>query len=187
MATTTTDAVDPVRNHPRKAKRFGNWRPGHWGNRRSPGFPLDVCWKCRPTLFWCYPVPPARCGCWIAKAFNRSDDERFGFVYLPLTILDSTSAWGEHPIGLAGIFVHCRDMKMPIFQTGARSGTWATAPLQREPALPYRILVVDDDPLIRRLNSEVLIYSGYQVDAAMASHQTVICGYESCMMSSPRR
>jgi len=83
-----------------------------------------------------------------------------------MTILDSTSAWDEHPIGLAGIFVHCRDMKMPVFQTGARSGTWATAPLQREPVLPYRILVVDDDPLIRRLNSEVLIYSGYQVDAA---------------------
>ena len=57
-------------------------------------------------------------------------------------------------------------MKMPNSQTGARAGTWATAQLQRESALPYRILVVDDEPLIRRLNCEVLIYSGYQVDAA---------------------
>jgi len=29
-----------------------------------------------------------------------------------------------------------------------------------------RILVVEDDPDIRRLNTEILIYSGYQVDAA---------------------
>ena len=56
-------------------------------------------------------------------------------------------------------------MKMPIVQTGVRAGTWSTAPFQREPTLPYRILVVDDDPLICRLNREVLIYSGYQVDA----------------------
>jgi len=54
---------------------------------------------------------------------------------------------------------------MPIVQTGVRAGTWATTPFQREPTLPYRMLVVDDDPLICRLNREVLIYSGYQVDA----------------------
>jgi two-component system, OmpR family, response regulator len=48
----------------------------------------------------------------------------------------------------------------------SQAGTWAGAPLQRQPGLRQRILVVDDDPLIRQLNSEVLIYSGYQVDAA---------------------
>lgn len=32
--------------------------------------------------------------------------------------------------------------------------------------LRQRILVVEDDPLIRRINSEVLIYSGFHVDAA---------------------
>ncbi len=53
-----------------------------------------------------------------------------------------------------------------IFQTGAAAGIWDTAALQREPNLPQRILVVDGDPLIRQLNSEVLIYSGYRVDAA---------------------
>jgi DNA-binding response OmpR family regulator len=47
-----------------------------------------------------------------------------------------------------------------------RTGAWASAPPQRQPKLRQRILVVDDDPLIRRLNSEVLIYSGYQVDTA---------------------
>ena len=56
--------------------------------------------------------------------------------------------------------------KTAIFQTGAAAGVWATAPLQCRPNLRQRILVVDDDPLIRRLNSEVLIYSGYRVDAA---------------------
>jgi DNA-binding response OmpR family regulator len=56
--------------------------------------------------------------------------------------------------------------KNSIFQTGAVAKSWSTAPLQRQPNLCQRILVVDDDPLIRRLNSEVLIYSGYQVDAA---------------------
>jgi hypothetical protein len=39
-------------------------------------------------------------------------------------------------------------------------------PLRHQPNFRQRILVVDDDPLIRRLNSEVLIYSGYQVNAA---------------------
>jgi DNA-binding response OmpR family regulator len=53
-----------------------------------------------------------------------------------------------------------------LSQTGTGAGAWASAPLQRQPDLRQRILVVDDDPLIRRLNSEVLIYSGYQVDAA---------------------
>jgi DNA-binding response OmpR family regulator len=56
--------------------------------------------------------------------------------------------------------------KNGISQTGAVAEAWSTAPLQRQPNLRQRILVVEDDPLIRRLNSEVLIYSGYQVDAA---------------------
>jgi two-component system chemotaxis response regulator CheY len=43
---------------------------------------------------------------------------------------------------------------------------WVSAPVRRQPDLHQRILVVDDDPLTRRLNSEVLLYSGYQVDAA---------------------
>lgn len=34
------------------------------------------------------------------------------------------------------------------------------------PALPQRILVADDDPAIRRLNTEILVAAGYQVDAA---------------------
>ncbi len=51
-------------------------------------------------------------------------------------------------------------------QNGASAGAWASAPPHRQLELPQRILVVDGDPLIRRLNSEVLIYSGYQVDAA---------------------
>src|ERR1039457_4684287 len=73
----------------------------------------------------------------------------------------------EHPIGSARFSAYCRGMKKTaIFQTGATAGVWATAPLQRQPNLRQRILVVDDDPLIRRLNSEVLIYSGYRVDAA---------------------
>jgi two-component system response regulator MprA len=36
-----------------------------------------------------------------------------------------------------------------------------------EPLLPrQRILVVDDDSMIRRMNTEALTYSGYEVDAA---------------------
>ena len=130
-ATITTDAVDSVRNHPRKAERPGSWRPGHWDNRRSPASLPEVRSKCRRTPFWCCPMPLARCGCWIPKVFNRLDDGRFGFVYLPLNILDSTSAWGEHPIGLVGIFVHCRGMKKPIFQMGAKAGTWSPRRLKK--------------------------------------------------------
>jgi len=40
------------------------------------------------------------------------------------------------------------------------------APFRREPNPPHHILVVDDEPDIRQLNTEVLIDSGYQVDTA---------------------
>jgi len=41
-----------------------------------------------------------------------------------------------------------------------------SAPFPLEPAFRQRILVVDDDSMIRRLNTEALLYSGYDVDAA---------------------
>ena len=44
-------------------------------------------------------------------------------------------------------------------------GEPASAPPHREPNPRQRILVVDDDALVRRLNTEILTYSGYQVDA----------------------
>ena len=40
------------------------------------------------------------------------------------------------------------------------------ASFQAQPHPLQRILVADDDPMIRRLNAEVLAYSGYYVDAA---------------------
>jgi DNA-binding response OmpR family regulator len=49
-----------------------------------------------------------------------------------------------------------------ISQSDARPG----ASIQRQPNPRQRILVVEDDPLIRRVNTEVLTYSGYHVDAA---------------------
>ncbi len=77
------------------------------------------------------------------------------------------ASWGKHPIGAAGFFAYVRAMKKDaIFQTGAVAEAWATNSLQREPHLPQRILVVDDDPLIRQLNRKVLAYSCYQVDTA---------------------
>jgi DNA-binding response OmpR family regulator len=42
----------------------------------------------------------------------------------------------------------------------------ASAPLHPEPNPRQRILVVEDDAAVRRVNTEVLIYSGYHVDAA---------------------
>jgi DNA-binding response OmpR family regulator len=42
----------------------------------------------------------------------------------------------------------------------------APANFQREPNPRQRILVVEDDKMIRRLNCEVLTYSGYHVDTA---------------------
>ena len=42
----------------------------------------------------------------------------------------------------------------------------ACAPLQSEPRPTHRILVVEDEEDIRRLNAEVLKSSGYHVDAA---------------------
>jgi DNA-binding response OmpR family regulator len=47
------------------------------------------------------------------------------------------------------------------------SGATAVASPTRIPANPFqRILVVEDDAVIRRLNALVLVRSGYQVDAA---------------------
>jgi DNA-binding response OmpR family regulator len=47
-----------------------------------------------------------------------------------------------------------------------QAGALVSAPFQREPNLRQRILVVEDDAVIRELNTEGLTYSGYQVDAA---------------------
>lgn len=49
-----------------------------------------------------------------------------------------------------------------ILQTEKPAG----APLQPRPGPAPRILVADDEPLIRRLNTEVLVGSGYRVDVA---------------------
>lgn len=50
--------------------------------------------------------------------------------------------------------------------TISQTGEAVCAPLQREPNPPQRILVVDDEPNIRQLSTEVLIQSGYEVDVA---------------------
>ena len=46
------------------------------------------------------------------------------------------------------------------------AGASASAALQCRTNPPQRILVVEDDAQIRRLNTEVLMESGFQVDAA---------------------
>ncbi|MDR3457696.1 MAG: response regulator [Verrucomicrobiae bacterium] len=48
----------------------------------------------------------------------------------------------------------------------SQSETSPNTLLPRQPNSYQRILVVEDDPLIRRLNTEVLTFSGFQVDAA---------------------
>jgi len=47
-----------------------------------------------------------------------------------------------------------------------QAGKPDSALLQREANPPQRILVADDDGLVRKLSTEVLIDSGYEVDAA---------------------
>jgi DNA-binding NtrC family response regulator len=54
---------------------------------------------------------------------------------------------------------------MTVSNTSQASGSAAGSPTpQKSP--PHRILVVDDDGEMRKFNVEVLIQSGYQVDAA---------------------
>jgi DNA-binding response OmpR family regulator len=48
----------------------------------------------------------------------------------------------------------------------SQAGDLDGAALQRQPGPPRRILVVDDEPLLRRLNTEVLVDAGYRVDTA---------------------
>src|SRR5664279_651698 len=48
----------------------------------------------------------------------------------------------------------------------SQAGDLDGAALQRQPNPPRRILVVDDEPLLRRLNTEVLVDAGYRVDTA---------------------
>ena len=54
-------------------------------------------------------------------------------------------------------------MNKPLNIRGAKA---AAAPVPGATSRPQRILVVDDDPDIRQLGTEVLIRHGYQVDAA---------------------
>jgi len=48
----------------------------------------------------------------------------------------------------------------------SQSEKTGSASFQPQPNPHQRILVADDDPMIRRLNAEVLGYSGYHVDVA---------------------
>jgi len=48
----------------------------------------------------------------------------------------------------------------------APAGEPACVPLHSEPNRPQRILVVEDDAAVRRVNTKVLIYYGYDVNAA---------------------
>jgi DNA-binding response OmpR family regulator len=48
----------------------------------------------------------------------------------------------------------------------SQTGEPASAPVQCQTSPPHRILVVDDEPDLRRLNAEVLKDSGYHVDTA---------------------
>jgi CheY-like chemotaxis protein len=58
---------------------------------------------------------------------------------------------------------HCLDMFENMIPP---AGEPAGANLQFDAARPYHILIVDDEPLICRLNREVLVEAGYQVDVA---------------------
>lgn len=73
-------------------------------------------------------------------------------------------AWGKHPMSRANFFVlYCRGMKE---RTNPRDEEADGAPVQGQTGQPLRILVVDDEPGIRRLNATVLSRSGYEVSAA---------------------
>jgi two-component system OmpR family response regulator len=52
------------------------------------------------------------------------------------------------------------------YKNTSQAGEPDGVPLQREPSPPHRILVVEDDDEIRRLSAELLVDSGYHVDAA---------------------
>ena len=53
-----------------------------------------------------------------------------------------------------------------IAKGNSPAGEPVRATLLSKPALRQRILVVEDELLVRRLNTRMLIYSGYDVDSA---------------------
>jgi DNA-binding response OmpR family regulator len=53
-----------------------------------------------------------------------------------------------------------------IDEINTEFGEPAKAPIQSQTNAPPRILIAEDDGDIRRLNTEILIHSGYEVDAA---------------------
>ena len=75
----------------------------------------------------------------------------------------SKSGMGKAPHSAREAFrLNCRAVKEnKISQAGEPAG----APLQGQTSPPRRILVADDDPHICRLNTEVLIRHGYEVNA----------------------
>ena len=71
--------------------------------------------------------------------------------------------WGEHPIvrKCSGLYPF-----LMIVKRNSEAGLLASARLQNAPTFRQRILVVEDEFSIRRLNTEMLVHSGYDVDAA---------------------
>jgi CheY-like chemotaxis protein len=78
--------------------------------------------------------------------------------------LDGYITWVKHPIAPAGTFSLLYQMMTE--KNISAAGAPASAPIECQPNSRQRILVVEDDAAIRRINTEVLTYSGYQVDAA---------------------
>jgi CheY-like chemotaxis protein len=71
--------------------------------------------------------------------------------------------WGEHPIAHKCAYAYHHVVK---YNSVPQVGEPASVPPHREPNSRQRILVVEDDTAVRRVNTEVLTHSGYQVDAA---------------------
>ena len=64
------------------------------------------------------------------------------------------------------------------YETIAQVEETNPAPVPRRPKLRLRVLVVEDDQIMRRLNTELLTCSGYEVDFAMNVLSPRRNGYE---------
>jgi DNA-binding response OmpR family regulator len=75
------------------------------------------------------------------------------------------NTWGQHPIALTKI-LRINDDNIMTARRILQGGELAGPPSQHQRNHRQRILVVDDDEDIRRLNTEALVCAGYKVEAA---------------------
>ena len=93
-------------------------------------------------------------------------DKTEAFARLAATVEKLLAEATTHLQGFGAAEIAKRPSAETMVRNGAQTGEPANAALQCQRSPPHRVLVVDDESNMRKLNTEFLIAYGYHVDAA---------------------